>query len=325
MLRAALSIQSKLLGEENPDFLYTLDSLGSTLEGEGKWPEAETAHRKALAAWRKVAGNENPQALSELTRLIRVLMAQKKFDDAEQLLRATLTPALVKQPSSAGLLTLKCQLEVRHGQWQEAAADALLAFELQPNERDRYSMLAALLVKTHNHAAYNQLRQRLLAIAADTTNIFVADQVAKACLFEPASDVDLEKISRLTDMTVTLGADNLGALPYFQVCKAFSEYRQGHFARAAEWAQKPFNIPGIAAHGHAYAVLAMADWQLGQKDEARAMLASGDKLAPNILPARDAEDPGNAWQAWLYARVTLDEATALIQPGIATDSNTDKP
>ncbi len=325
VLNAALSVQRKLLGDESPAVLYSLGTLGLTLEQEGKWAEAEAAHREALTGWRKQFEIQDPHSLGELEGLVRTLIAQNKYDEAKKLLDESLTPALVQQSSSAGLLTLKCQLEVRRGQWQEAAADALLAFELQPAERDRYSMLAALLVKTHNHAAYDQLRQRLLAIAADTTNVFVADQVAKACLFEPASGVDLETISRLTDMTVTLGADNSGALPYFQVCKAFSEYRQGHFAEAAEWAQKPLNIPGIAAHGQAYAVLAMADWQLGQKDEARAMLASGDKLAPNVLPARDAEDPGNAWQAWLYARVTLDEATALIQPGITTDTNTDKP
>ena len=55
------------------------------------------------------------------------------------------------------------------------------------------------------------------------------------------------------------------------------------------------------------------------------MLAAGNSLVPDMMPERIANDAGNAWRAWLFARVTLDEATALIQPGIATGTNTDKP
>jgi len=36
-----------------------------TLEDEGKYPEAEVAHREALAAWRKLAGNEDPETLTK--------------------------------------------------------------------------------------------------------------------------------------------------------------------------------------------------------------------------------------------------------------------
>jgi hypothetical protein len=58
----------------------------------------------------------------------------------------------------------------------------------------------------------------------------------------------------------------------------------------------------------------MANWQLGKKDEARTALARGEEVAPRSIPASIAEDPGDAWQAWLFARVQLDEANALIQP-----------
>ena len=325
LLKAALSIQNKMLGENNPDSLYTLDSLSSTLEKENKWPEAEIALRKGLSSWRKLLGNENPRTLSTLERLVHILMVQKKFDDAKQLLDEALTPALVKQPASADLLTSRCGLEACRGQWQEAAADALLAVEYQPLGSDRYCMLAALLVKSHNESAYDHFRQQLLATCANTTNIFVADQVAKASLFLPASDSDLKIINSLSDMTVTLGASDKDALPYFQVCKALSEYRQGHFAESAEWAKKPLGISAISAHGPAYAVLAMADWQLGKKEEARAMLDKGNSWAPNPMPERIAQDAGDAWIAWLYARVPLDEASALIQTGSANDGNVNKP
>ena len=69
----------------------------------------------------------------------------------------------------------------------------------------------------------------------------------------------------------------------------------------------------------------MAYWQLGEKDQAREMLAKGDSLAPRLMPASIAEDPGNAWLAWLFARIQLDEATALIKPGSTTENKPDKP
>jgi tetratricopeptide (TPR) repeat protein len=262
---------------------------------------------------RKRGENETPQVLSELESLTRVLMVQKKFGDAEQLLDEALTPAFVKQPSSADLLALRVDLKARRGRWQEAAADAALAVEHQPFRDTRFPVLAALLVKTDNRPAYEQLCKRLLTAFANTTNFYVADQVAKSCLFLPCSEVDLSVIGHLADTTVTQGIGDTGAMPYFQDCKALSEYRQGHYAEAVEWAQKPLQISGLHVYGHAYAVLAMAYWRLEKKDEARAMLAKGDTLAPRIMPVSIAEDPSDAWLAWLYARIQLDEATALVE------------
>jgi hypothetical protein len=112
---------------------------------------------------------------------------------------------------------------------------------------------------------------------------------------------------------VTVGKDDW-AMPFFQVCKALSEYRQGHFPDAAEWAQAALKRSDVAyLQAYAYAVLAMADWQLGEKGAAREMLAKGNTLTPNIFPGREAEDKGAAWSGWIFARISLDEATALVE------------
>jgi len=217
-------------------------------------------------------------------------------------------------------LALRVDLKARRGQWQEAATDAALSLEHDPFHNSRFPMVAALLVKTHDRPEYEQLRTRLLTTYANTTNCYVADQVAKACLFLPASEADLKVIGHLADTAVTQGIGDQNAMPFFQTCKALSEYRQGRYAEAAAWAQKPLEIPRNYVHGHAYAVLAMAYWQIGEKDKARAMLAKGNTVAPLTMPVIATEDPGNAWLAWLYARIQLDEATALIQPGTTGDN-----
>jgi hypothetical protein len=83
----------------------------------------------------------------------------------------------------------------------------------------------------------------------------------------------------------------------------------------SEWAAK-----SSIDFAQAKAVLAMAHWQLGQKEIARSMLAKGDTLAPGIAPGSDA-DIGESWVAWLFARISFDEAAARVEPGSPTENN----
>jgi serine/threonine protein kinase/tetratricopeptide (TPR) repeat protein len=318
ILSAAYSIQRKVLGDEDPDLFYTLRSLGMALESEGKLADAEQVDRQALDIYLKQQDMENPQALSEVENLARVLRSEKKFTDAERLLDETLTPDLAAKPSSQRLLSLRADLRGRSGQWKDAADDATLAFQYDPTDRGLYAMLAALFVQAKDHSRYERFCDTLLAKFGNTTNVYVADQVAKACLFLPGTRTNADVIYRLADLPVTRGADDQLAMPYFEVCKALSEYRQEHYDQAVEWAQKPLKIAGNYSHGHACAVLAMAYWRLGKTVEAGTVLARGNDLAPPRMPANIADDPGNSWLAWLYARIQLNEATALIQTGPIT-------
>jgi hypothetical protein len=130
--------------------------------------------------------------------------------------------------------------------------------------------------------------------------------------------VDLELIDELADAAVTLGSSD-ASLPYFQACKAMSNYRMGRFHEAVQWADKAVNGPTAEdqAKAKAFAILAMANWQLGQEGLARGALANGNSLAPGLLAEHDGEDLGESWVAWLIARISLDEATALINPATA--------
>ncbi|MGC9941882.1 MAG: serine/threonine-protein kinase, partial [Verrucomicrobiota bacterium] len=324
ILREALAMQSKLVGENAPDYLFTLDSLGSTLDAEAKWTEDEQVHRQAFVAWRKLNGAGDPRTVGDLWGLIHALMAQQKYGDTEQALNDALTPEFSEQPASAELLSLRSELEARRGQWEEAAADDALAFEHQPSKHELFSILAALYAKNNNRTAYGQLCNRLLLAFAKTTDFHTADQVAKSCLFLPLPSVDLRVVDHLVDIPLTNGISDSGAMPYFQVDKALCEYRLGHYATAAEWAQKPLQIPGSSVHAQAYAVLAMADWQLGKREAARTMLVDGESLTPVSMPLKIAEDPSNEWQDWLLARIQLDEADTMIQAGSRTTGSAGK-
>jgi hypothetical protein len=108
-------------------------------------------------------------------------------------------------------------------------------------------------------------------------------------------------------------------MPYFQICKAWSEYRQGHYAQTVEWVQKSLQQPQVSSAAQAYPVLAMSQWRLGEEQAARATLAEADASVARLFPGRNNEE--GVWFAWIFGRIWLDEARALIDsPPTAEDS-----
>jgi serine/threonine protein kinase/tetratricopeptide (TPR) repeat protein len=312
ILKAAISIQGKLLGEQHPAWIDSMRVLALVLEAEGNWAEAETAHRKALELRRKREEMEDPQTLAEIEGLVRALRNQNKYAEAEQILNEALTPAFINKSARAKLVSLRVDLMGRQGRWREAAADAALALELEPDDHYRYHMLAPLLVIAGDRAGYEQLCRRMVATFTNTLNPYIAERMAKDCLLVTNSAVDFVLADKLADIAVSRGSGE-SSLPYFQVCKALSQYRQGHFAEAIEWAEKVRTSSHAHARGQACAVLAMANWQLGREDEARALLAQGDASVPKIAFAPNARNIGGDWLVWLTARISLDEATVLLE------------
>src|SRR4029077_11242657 len=130
------------------------------------------------------------------------------------------------------------------------------------------------------------------------------------CLLLPNSGADPRLVEQLATKALTLGNRDSG-IAYFQACKALSEYREGSFPEAVEWAEKALKNSAVLARAKGCAVLAMAQWRLGQKDSARATLSEGNKLAQDIS-SNQALDLGDKWLDWLVARILLREATELI-------------
>jgi hypothetical protein len=306
VLKTAISIQRKLLGDDYPDTVSSLGSFGQVLESEGNLVEAEVVYREALTSWRK-SGDHNAGSLWGWGQMCHVLVAQRKYRDAEQLLAEVLTPAFVKDSDCADLLGRRLDLMGRQGRWKEAAADASTLMQYRPTDYYWPYNLAALLAITQDRPAYEQLCRRLPAGYAETTNPYIAQRVAEACLLLPNSGADLQLVDRLAARAVTLGNSDA----YFQPCKSLSEYRQGSFAGAVEWAEKSLKGSEVFARAKGCAVLAMSQWRLGLRDAARATLNEGNKLAQDIS-SNQAVDLGDKWMDWLIARILLNEATEII-------------
>ncbi|HTH50110.1 MAG TPA: serine/threonine-protein kinase [Candidatus Limnocylindria bacterium] len=324
VLFAALSAQRKVLGEGHPDVLETLQGFGRALEAEGNWEEAETVHREALAQWRKRSGNEDARTLTELERLVHVLVMEKKFSEAKQLLDEALTPAFLAQTASANMLSLRMDLLGRRGQWHEAAADGFRLIALEPTEHYRYHTLAPVLAMLHDRGGYVALCQKILAAFPVTTNPYVAERMAKDSLLLPNSGADLQWAGKMADLAVTLGSGQ-PSTPFFQNCKALVEFRRGHWRETIAWTEKVRHSAQLYANAQACALQAMAHWQLGEKGEARVVLAEGEPMAPLIVPAGEHDEIGDNWLSWLCARIALDEAAALIRPGTSAEADPPRP
>jgi serine/threonine protein kinase/tetratricopeptide (TPR) repeat protein len=311
--REALALWRVVQGNEDPQALYTLSRLGAALEAEGKLSEAEVVRFEALASWRKRGDSERPEALEDLKGLVRLFSLQKKFGEAERILSATLTPTFIQQPSSAEILELRLDLLGRHERWKEAVVDATLILKHQPTDHARYHTLAPLLIVTRAQPAYKQLCQEMLRRFGNTTNSYIADHAAKSCLLSPQSDVDMLLVDKLTDTALAAGEGDI-CMPLFKMCKGLLMLRLGNFEKAIEWTEKSLNSPFVHAKAQGYAILAMAHWHLGHKDEARTMLAKGITLAPPTASADAIAQAENKWAARLLARIQLDEASSIIQP-----------
>ena len=317
VLSATYAIQCKLEGENNPQTLYTLDALGATLNKEGKWTKAKTVFNKSLSAWRKQQGNNGPRALWALQGLVDALVGEKKYDEAATALSEVLTPEYIKEPASADLLWKEADLLGQQGKWQEALTNAAFLLKYQPNDEYGYHVCCGLLAITRNTLAYQQLCQRILETFTNSTTPYLAERVADDGLLLPGSGADLRVLDKWATDAVVLGK-NSPDHGYFEACKAFSDYRSGRFPESVTWAEKSLGTSAAFAKAKAYAVLAMARWQLGQADAAREALAQGNELAPPISAPGKAVYLGSSWVAWIFARVTLDEATELIAPASNT-------
>jgi tetratricopeptide (TPR) repeat protein len=311
VLKAAISIQRNLLGDDYPDTVTSLGSFGQVLESEGNLADAEVIYRAALASWRR-SGDHNPQSLWGWGQLCHVLVAQRKYHEAEELLAEVLTPEFVTNPACSSLLSQRLDLRGRQGKWKEGAVDATTLIRYQPTEYYWPYTAAALLVITHDQPAYEQLCQRIPPIFAGTSNPYIAQRIADGCLLLPNSEADPRLLQQLATTAVILG--NTEGSGYFQACKGLSEYREGRFSEACEWAEKARQKSEPFAQAEGCAVLVMAQCRLGLSDAAQATLSQGNKLAPEIS-STGAVDLGGGWLDWLVARILLNEAARLVADG----------
>jgi hypothetical protein len=184
----------------------------------------------------------------------------------------------------------------------------------QPDDHQHYHTLAPLLIASNDLDAYAKLCREIVNRFAGTTDMFVADRMAKDCLIHPSSAVDFRSVAALADLAVKSGKESR-ALSFRQLCKALAEYRQGHFAGAEEWAEKAGVSSFAYSAAESFAVLAMAKHQLKEPEAARHYLAKATTIVETQFPKIDSGDLGSDWRDWIIAHALLKEARLLVEGG----------
>ena len=68
----ALAAKRRVLGDDHPKTLTTMNNLAGLYKNTGRMAEAEALHAECLAARRRVLGDENPETLGSMNNLAQL-------------------------------------------------------------------------------------------------------------------------------------------------------------------------------------------------------------------------------------------------------------
>ena len=253
-----------------------------------------------------------------------VLINQEKFDEADQLMDGV----SVTQPTVEGSIVFRAlgEYHALRSNWKDAAArfnvlvqiDQLDGWDACTLDYLRYG---PTLIEQGDFDGYEHFRQAAIAHFNSGKYPF-ADRIVKISLLVPANENLLKSLEPLVGVTTQSIATNEDAnadiflAAWRSVSTALVEYRRGNFERAAGWCQQSLNYPEHIAPRTATAriILAMADQKLGKINEARSQLEEAREIIENKFNSQlDLGTPMQGfWFDWEFARILLNEATALI-------------
>ncbi len=254
-----------------------------------------------------------------------VLINQEDYDEADQLMKEV----LITQPTVEGAAVFRKlgQYHVLRSKWKEAAArfNVLSQIDQLDGWDDctlDYLRYGPVLLEAGDTAGYEHFRQAAIARFNGAKYPF-ADRIVKICLLLPANDKLLKALAPQVDIaaqSISTNADantDIFQAAWRSVSLALMEYRRGNFEKAADWCQQSLNYPEniLPRTATARTLLAMSDQKLGKTAEARAQVQEARDIVDNKFQSDlDLGNPTQGfWFDWLFARILLNEATALIE------------
>jgi eukaryotic-like serine/threonine-protein kinase len=199
---------------------------------------------------------------------------------------------------------------LRLGRGAAALADWKQELASRPPAHADWFGYAELCLFLGDEAEYRRARRDLLVQFGATTNPDVAERTARACLLLPPSADELRQAVALVERAVAVGPRGREfSYPYYRFAEGLARYRQERFddtitIMTGAAAKSLGACPGL--------VLAMAQYQKGQKDDARRTLQEAIRHHDWTAKSADHQD---MWTAHILRR----EAEALIgadrQPG----------
>jgi len=254
------------------------------------------------------------------------LVSQDRFDEADKIAQELSLP----QPTVEGAAVLRAlgEWHALHNRWKQAADR--FAVLLRINQLDGwdaatldYLECGPPLIELGDRNGYERFRRAAIARFTGTVNP-VADRIVKISLLLPPDEKiirSLQPLAEVAEQSLSGPDDNVRGdvfqAAWRSVSLALWEYRRGNHAKAVEWSRRCLGYPEYNAPRSATAriILAMSRHQLGQTDEARSGLAQGRETIERKFQSGLERGTGvqGFWFDWVFARILLREATALIE------------
>jgi serine/threonine-protein kinase len=287
-------------------------SLGTALADQNKLDEAITCYSKAIEV-----GAPSSEAHTRIGfALEQKGLIQEAIAEHQKAVGVKPTPAaLVWLASAYGAI----------GQWDKATAQCEQAVKLGPQDVLNWHALAVSHVGAGHVEAYRGTCRQMIQRFGGTEQPEAAERTAGTCLLLPEAvdAADLDSARLLAERAVARTEDERH-YRYYAGTKALADYRAGRPADAATWVKRYFANPttikkwGADWDARAFAILALAEHQLGRTKEAQAALGEAQTLIATKRPDFAKGRGGAPAQSfgWLFSQVLCREAeTALGAKG----------
>jgi serine/threonine-protein kinase len=280
----------------DPGYSRAHSDLGLALQAQDRLDEAIDCYRKALQLDPDYAWAHHNLASALFVKGLR----DEAFDHFQEVIRV--------DPMNPEVHNALACIMVPRRQGHEAQAAWRKALDTNPPEYAAWSGYAELCLFIGKDDEYRRVRRELLDRFGATTTPSVAEPVGRTCLLLPGTEAELKKSAALTDRAVA----HKGSTPewiyrYFLFAKGLAEYRQGRLSSAISFMEgEASKVMGPSPR----LILAMAQYQQGQKVQARKTLATA-------VVGFDWNATLADWRSVWIAHILRREAEDLILPNLA--------
>jgi tetratricopeptide (TPR) repeat protein len=215
------------------------------------------------------------------------------------------------EPKQAFAWLQRGRFRVVQGRWQEAAADMARGVDLDPSDQWSWYQAVSLQLYAGDLDTYRRLARGMLERYGDNDVLQTAERAARGCLLVPDLVVERQRLAQIADRLVTKGVKHRYS-PYFELVKGMAEYRDGHFASAADWLQKSdgFSNPYWVVADQAY--LALAQHQLGQSDKARRSADKAREVRDQLPRPSEESFAAGGFHDWIMAQLACREVAGVL-------------
>jgi tetratricopeptide (TPR) repeat protein len=163
------------------------------------------------------------------------------------------------------------------GRWRNASADVKKVAELEPDDAEAWCNNACLLLLQGDNDGYREVCRQALARFSESTDLSTLYLVARTCHLGASAMPDLGQPVKLAEKAVG-GQPHVG---WRRHTLGMTQYRAGQLEQAVQTFKDAMDVDPTWCHAVDWLPLAMAQFRLGNPEEARQWMSKARELIDN--------------------------------------------